>query len=57
MRQVDSLFSQSPYKGNEEAIKSYAVYATRSDGPGLWGAPATLESDPGDADYKVSYET
>jgi len=54
---VTAFFSTEKYAGKPKAIAKYAEWATRSDGPGVWGTPTPIgcvvpEDHP---DYVVRY--
>ncbi|KII89806.1 hypothetical protein PLICRDRAFT_174639 [Plicaturopsis crispa FD-325 SS-3] len=48
---VKQFFKQPNWTGNTHAIAVYAQYASRADGPGLFGVPAPIDSAPGDENY------
>lgn len=53
---VKELFNSPDYVDNPTAIAEYAQYATRVDGPALFGKPTPItHTDPLLPSYKVSY--
>lgn len=39
---IDKFFNQAEFKNKPEAIKTYALWATRGDGPGLYATPTPI---------------
>ncbi|KAH9011665.1 hypothetical protein EDB84DRAFT_1647130 [Lactarius hengduanensis] len=48
---VDKLFKQVEYTNNVRAVSEYAIWATKRDGPALWGVPSPQGVSSRDEDY------
>ncbi|KII83567.1 hypothetical protein PLICRDRAFT_180340 [Plicaturopsis crispa FD-325 SS-3] len=51
VKAVTEHFKQPQYAGDRNAIATFAAYANRSDGPGLYRIPASISASPADVDY------
>ena len=54
---VKDFFEGDKYAGNRKAITKYAEWATRSNGPGIWGKPTPINCvvDDSSPEYIVSH--
>jgi hypothetical protein len=57
MKLVKEFFKGDTYAGEKNAIAKYAKWATRSNGPGIWGLPTPMDCviDESSPEYIVLY--
>jgi len=55
MKVVDDFFTHPDYKGHAKKISEYAAWATRDNGPAVWGTPTPMriKGPPGSKDFVV----